>query len=127
MKRLRTGVGVVVLALVLSGCAAVDFTKGLFVAGVSLEAVGNQFVSVSTQVTAGCAAKAIREDSCEKYRVFGEHFKKAYPVAVELWKSAKAAGDKAAVAKAEEVIIQLSEDLSRLMIEILQTFAPEGK
>lgn len=112
----------IAVAIVLGGCGAWTWTKSLFVAGVSVEVVGNQFVSVSKQVTAGCVAGAIPAMTCEKYRVFGEHFKKVYPITVGLWRSAKDARDRAAQDKAEEVIIGLSEDLSRLAVEALGAF-----
>lgn len=111
--------------LLLSGCSVMGLAKGLFASGVSLQTVGTQFVAVSEQVTAGCAARAIPAPTCERYRVFGEQFKRTYPVTVGLWNAARTAGDKATQARAEDVAAQLAEDLSKLAVEALRTFTEE--
>ena len=113
------------LVVLLVGCAAPSYIQGLFVSGVSLEVVGNQFAQVSTQITAGCAQKVILPATCEKYRVFGEHFKKTYPIVVGMWRAAREAEDAESKKRAEDVIRLMSEELSKLAIEALGAFAPE--
>lgn len=108
-----------VTALLLVGCA------NLFaVSGKSLQVLGEQFESVSAQVTSGCKAQVIAVDTCTKYREFGERFKQTYPITVGLWDAARKAGDKTSQRKAEEVISELTRDLSRLATEALGAFTP---
>lgn len=121
--RAKTGVLALTLVLALSGCAAVDYTRSLFVAGVSLEVLGDQFVRVTNQVTAGCDVdKSIPANICVKYRAFGLRFKQVYPTLVGLWQAADRAGDRSAKAKAEEVALGLATDLSALAVEALGSF-----
>ena len=128
MRSVKTGLTLLLIAGLIAGCAAVDYTKSLFVAGVSLEAVGRQFAQVSAQVKEGCdVTRVIPQSTCLKYREFGTRFKQVYPVTVGLWKAADSAGDKAAKSKAEDVAISLAADLSALAIEALGTLAPEVK
>lgn len=122
MKHVKVVVLALVLALTASGCAG--FMQNLFATGVSVEAVGDQFVVTSEQVTLGCNSGVIPANTCEKYRVFGTHFKKVYPVTVGLWQAARKAGDKAAQQKAEDVVRSLALDLTRLAAEALQAFIP---
>ena len=111
----------VVAAVVLSGCASI---KPFFVSGVSLEVVGDQFAAVSEQITVGCERRVITPSTCERYRVFGENFKKSYPLAVGVWQAARKANDKGMQGKAEDVVRQLSTDLSKLAAEALSQFVP---
>ena len=118
----RVTAGVLLLALFLSGCSALNYTKSLFVAGVSLDALGDQFVQVSTQVTKGCDVdKSIPDDVCVRYRAFGLRFKQIYPTLVGLWKAAENSGDAAAKRKAEDIALQLAEDLSKLAVEAINS------
>ena len=117
----------IALVLTLTGCAAPAYIKGLFVSGVSLEAVGNQFAQVSIQVTAGCVQKVIPQRTCDRYRDFGEHFKKTYPLVVGMWRAARDAEDAESQKRAEDIVRMMSEDLSKLAIEALGAFAPEVK
>lgn len=125
MTHLKRTTALVALALVLTGCGTLTAAKGLFVSGVSLEALGEQFVAVSRQVSAGCEQRIIPAPTCEKYRTFGEHFKRVYPLTVEMWRAARRAEDAAAQEKAEDVARVLSRDLTKLSIEALGAFAPE--
>lgn len=127
MRGAKTGLLVLVLLVALSGCAAMDFTKSLFVTGVSLEVLGDQFVQTSQQVTVGCASESIPGDLCRKYRVFGENFKRVYPPLVGMWKAAATAGDKATQGKAEDVARSLAVDLATISAEILASFAQGSK
>lgn len=104
----------------LTGCAL----KSLFVSAVSLEAVGVQFAAVSEQVTQGCEKRVITVQTCERYRVFGENFKRAYPLAVGVWKAARTADDTASQEKAEDVVRALARDLAKLTAEALASFLP---
>ena len=120
-------IGIVLISLALTGCAAFDYTKALFVSGVSLEAVGEQFLQVTSQVADGCRQAIIPRDTCISYGVFHEKFRRTYPLAVGMWTAADRAGDAATKRKAEDVIRVLSSDLARLAAEALNAFAPEGR
>lgn len=120
MRSLRVPVVLLLALVMLTGCST--FSKSLVVSGTSLATLGDQFAQVSAQVTAGCDSKVIPQSVCDKYRVFGENFKKTYPITVGLWKAARDAGDKAAQSKAEDVIRQLSVSLSAIAIEALGSF-----
>lgn len=122
MRRNHALILMLVLTLALTGCASM---KGLFTTAVSLEALGDQFVATTEQVTIGCADKSIPADACERYRVFGLNFKKVYPQTVGLWKAARAANDTAAMGAAEDVARQLSRDLTKIASEILKSFLPQ--
>ena len=118
-------VGIVLLSLTLTGCATFDYAKGLFVSGVSLEAVGEQFLQVTAQVADGCKQAIIPLNTCISYGVFHEKFRRTYPLAVGMWTAADRAGDSATKGKAEDVIRSLSTDLARMAAEALKAFAPE--
>lgn len=118
-------VAVLVLAVLLAGCAM--FSQSLEVTGTSILGVGEQFEAVSAQVVKGCANQAIPKTTCDRYRVFGENFKRTYPLTVGLWDSARKAGDAKSQGKAEDVIRSLAVDLSKLAVEALGAFAPEVK
>ena len=121
----RTVVAITLSASLLGGCAAWDFTKSLFITAVSLEAIGVQLAAVSEQVTVGCETRVIPTQPCERYRVFGEHFKRTYPIAVKMWKAADRAGDAATRGKAEDVVRVLAEDMTKLATEALNAFSME--
>ena len=120
-------VGIVLISLTLTGCAAFDYTKALFVSGVSLEAVGEQFLQVTAQVKDGCTQQIIPLKTCLNYSVFHEQFRRSYPLAVGMWTAADRAGDAATKRKAEDVIRSMSADLARLAAEALNAFAPEKR
>lgn len=120
-------IGMILLVLLLTGCSAVQTVKGLFVSGVSLEAVGVQFAEVSEQVTKGCEQKVVPQTTCEKYRAFGLNFKRVYPLAVGMWEAARRANDAATQRKAEDVMRSLSNDLTTLTAEALGSFTPGSK
>lgn len=115
-----------VVIVMLSGCSAFSYTKSLFVSGVSLEVLGTHFVQTTEHVTAGCDAKVIPAVTCDKYRAFGLHFKRVYPLTVGMWRAARNAGDATAKGKAEDVARSLAKDLTTLAVEALGTFAPKG-
>lgn len=127
MRGVKTGAIVALLALTLAGCGAMDYTKSLFISGVSLEVLGTQFTSTTEQVTKGCEAQAIPKDLCARYRAFGLRFKRVYPVTVGLWQAAERAGDTTAKRKAEDVTQALARDLTRLAVEALGSLSPEEK
>lgn len=115
------------LTLTLSGCAAIDYTKSLFITGISIEQVGEQFIQVTNQMVAGCRADVIPDKLCDQYGTFFQNFQKTYPLAVGMWKAADKAGDTATKRKAEDVVRVLATDMTRLVIEALGTFAPVEK
>ena len=125
--RVKTGVLALTLVLALSGCAAKTYVQSLFVSAVSLETVGHQFAAISEQVTQGCESRAIPVSTCDKYRVFGQHFQRSYPLAVGMWRAADHAGDASTKGKAEDIMRVLAEDLTKLAIEALGALSPEVK
>ena len=127
MRKVMQAAALALVITLTTGCGAWTYTRSMFVSGISLEGLGEQFVSVSTQVTEGCKLQVIQLTTCAKYRVFGEHFKKAYPLTVSVWKAARKAGDTAMQDKAEDVIRVLSKDLTKLAVEALGALAPEGR
>ena len=126
-SRVRSLVVLGALLVSLTGCNAMSYTKSLCVTGVSLEVLADQFEQVSIQVTAGCTQQAIPKITCDRYRVFGENFKRTYPLTVGLWQAANKAGDAASQRKAEAVAKSLAVDLSKLAVEALGSLAPEVK
>ena len=113
---------VLVLSLALMGQACGTFGQTLLVTGESLKAVGTEFVQVSAVYTQGCTDKTIPVAQCDKYRAFGTRFKQTYPLAVNLWESARTANDAAAEKMARDVILQLASELSALAVQGLSTF-----
>ena len=129
MKRSKAGtlLFVALVSITLAGCSAWTYTQSLFVAAISLETVGQQFAAISEQVTLGCESKAIPVQTCQRYRVFGDHFKRSYPIAVGMWRAADKAGDTMVKRKAEDVVRSLSEDLGTFTTEALGAFTTETK
>ena len=125
---LRRAAPLVLFVMLLAGCGAYAGFKALFVSGVALDVVGDQFVAVSAQVNVGCTQQVIPAATCAKYRAFQVRFKQSYPLAVGMWQAANKAGDTVSKGKAEDVIRSLARDLSNLASEALQTFMPrEGE
>ena len=127
MAKIVSWSSIILLSITLTGCAAFDYTKSMFVSGVSLEAVGEQFLSVTHQVGAGCQKGEIPRRMCEDYGEFHERFKRTYPLAVGMWMAADRAGDAATKQKAEDVVRSLSRDLAKLAAEALSALVPEMK
>lgn len=126
MRKVQQAVMLVMVLALLVSCSS-SGQKALVVSGTSIQSVGEQFVVVTEQVTAGCKAQTIPQDTCTRYAAFGVQFKKTYPLAVGLWKAARASGDVAAQKKAEDVIVQLAGDLTKLATEALVSFGVGGK
>ena len=113
------------LTLALTGCATMDYAKSLFVTGVSLEALGEQFLQITDQVRSGCQSLVIPAPTCDRYKVFHDNFQKTYPLTVGMWQAADKAGDAATKGKAEDVARALGKSLAQLATEALSSFAPE--
>ena len=123
----RTLIAVVLSASLLTGCAAFDYTKSLFVSGVSLETVGEQFLQITDQVREGCLNGVIPVKTCVRYGNFHDNFVRAFPLAVGIWNAADKAGDAATKQKAEDVVRVLAKDMGKLAAEALGAFIPEDK
>lgn len=109
--------------LLLAGCAGMTAQKGLIVTGESLKAVGNQFVDVAATFKEGCdVTKTIGQPDCQRFAIFGAKFKSAYPVAVQLWERARAAGDAATQDESEKLVRQLARELSSFAVFLIQSF-----
>ncbi len=103
--------------ILLVGCASIG--QSLVVSGESLKAVGNEFIAVADVYVRGCAAQTISLSQCVAFRDFGEKFKVAYPMAIQLWGVARNANDVATAKKAEDVIKSLMTDLSVFASQVL--------
>lgn len=126
MNRRRSVAFALMLVVTLTaGCSAWTYTKSLFVTGISIETVGEQFANTSEIITNGCIAQVITKETCAAWRTFSAHFKKTYPLAAEAWKSGRRVGDAALQGAAEDAVRKLAAELSRLGVEALSTFAPE--
>lgn len=126
-RGMRKFLALVAIITLLTGCSVYTSTKSLFVSGVSLQALGEQFVAVSEQVAEGCDGGVIPVHTCDKYKAFFDNFVKVYPLTVKTWEAAKNAGDVATQGKAEDVARSLAKDLTELAIEALGSLAPEVK
>ena len=107
----------------LTGCAG--FSRNLEVTGETLDATAAQFVAVSEQVTPACNDRTLPAKLCNDFRQFSGEFKKHFPHVVALWKAARAAEDKAMIAAADEVVVALATDLSKLAVDIVRSFMPK--
>lgn len=125
MSHFRRYLPLILLSILLTGCGAYTSFKSLFVAGVALDVVGEQFIQVSAQIHAGCTNLVIPGATCVKYRAFQVRFKQTYPLAVGMWEAANKAQDTASRDKAEAVIRGLAADLSSLAVEALSTFTSQ--
>ena len=118
-----------ILALALSlsmGCAS--FPQLLVGSGEGLKAVGNEFVAVAQVYKHGCdVSKIIPQSQCQKFREFGEKFKQVYPLAVQLWETARDANDKATQHRADAMIQSLAVGLSNLALDALKIYHIEEK
>lgn len=117
--RVQGRIVALLLVVAIVGLSCGSAARSLQATGVSLKVVGEQFVAISEQVTTGCQAKAIPAPLCERYRHFGEHFKRAFPLAVGMWEIARKVDDAKTQQRAEEVIALLSKDLERFISDVL--------
>lgn len=117
----RSTVIALVLGIVLFGCGTTAY-KTFTVSGESLKGVGVQFESVARIYKQGCDAKTFKATDCETFRQFGLEFKKQYPVAVDLWNSSRQAGDGKLEGMTREMIVRLSEELTRLAVIAYTTY-----
>jgi len=106
---------VLVLAV---GCASTH--QGLMGSGTALKAVGQQWLTVNEGFVKGCAPSAptVPKAQCDAARDFGVKFKKAYPLAVQLFDTAVNANDAAMAADAKSVIRGLSVDLVKFGLQV---------
>jgi hypothetical protein len=114
------------LCLVLtSACAMVDTRdKQLLLSGTALQAGADQAVAVGNMYNAAYTNKQITADQYRPWSVFANHFKAAYPLAVDSWKAVNASGDVAAQSKLEVVIRDMLTGLSKFSVWIIPFFAP---
>ncbi len=109
---------VFILFLVTAGCASTH--QGLMGSGTALKAVGQQWLAVNDGFVKGCAPAApkLSKAQCDAARSFGEKFKKAYPLAIQLFETAVSANDTAMAADAKSVIRGLSADLVKFGLQV---------
>ena len=110
---------VLTVALVLSlGCASTH--QGLMGSGTALKAVGQQWLTVNEGFVKGCvpSAPTLPKAQCDAARSFGEKFKKAYPLAIQLFETAVSANDTAMASDAKSVIRGLSADLVKFGLQV---------
>jgi hypothetical protein len=78
--------------ILLIGCAS---TKPFVVSGTALDAVGKTFVQTAGVYEHLLDGQLITVDQYRKWVSFGKKFQATYPSAVEAWKAARVANDKA--------------------------------
>lgn len=112
-----------IAVLLLAGCGATNLYKGLLVSGDSVKGVGEQFEATAKVYKNGCEVTiTISKADCEKFRIFGENFKKIYPTTADLWDTARRAGDAAVEKKTRDVIAQLASELTALGLQAYGAF-----
>ena len=128
MKRVRVMQAALSLALIalvaslLSGCASWR-APTLEATGITVEALGEQFVKVAAVFEKGCIEpRSISMQACAEFRDFGIQFKQAYPLLVGLWKAARDADDPQMQRSVTEVIAHLATSLSKLAAEGLDAY-----
>ena len=104
------------LALALAGCGTGSVFRGLAVSGEAIRGTGAHFESVAKVYKQGCDDQRLSQKDCTAFRVFGETFKKVYPVTADLWDTARRAQDTAVERRTRDVITQLAEELTRLAL-----------
>lgn len=106
--------------LTLSACGSIG--KTLVVSGESLKGIGAEFIQVAAIYKEGCdVTKVIPAAQCAKFRAFGLHFQKSYPLVVQLWEVARSAQDVAAQDRIILVVLDLAKNLSSFAVSAVAT------
>lgn len=114
------------ICLLLSACSSAS--QSLVITGETLKGLGNEFVQVATIYKQGCdESKTIKPEDCQRFRSFGQQFQKSYPLAVQLWEAARSASDLNTQKKVNELITQLTADLSAFAVSVISTHSAGGK
>ena len=123
MKRL---VDYSLILVLVAGCATFNFGRTLAITGESLDGTGKLFVKVAAGYKQGCDVaqpRTIEQPQCAKFRTFGQHFQKSFPLAVQLWEQARVAKDEDMQDDVEDVIV----DLTSTLTEFAAQMAPARK
>mgnify|MGYP001588598395 CR=1 FL=1 len=118
-RRRWRSIGLIVVILG-AGCAPA-FLKS----GETLDTLGKQFVAVGQHYNALYESKKITAVQYAEWSGFAKRFQRAYPIAVDAWKIARASGDQAAEKKMEEALITLAAGLTPLAIKAYEYAAKE--
>ena len=115
MKNYRKSVAIIALALMvaLTGCAS--YLENVAKAGDALAVAGDLFVATGNLYDGLYKEGKITEAEYAPWREFAGYFQKAFPAAVEAWKTLKAHPDVDS-GKADE-ILDLITDLSTRLFE----------
>ncbi len=98
-----------VAMLALAGCA---HQQSLIVSGETLAQVGNTFSATVYAMEQAHIKKVVTDDQYKKWMTFGSKFVQSYPSAVQLWRVAKASGDKTLEQQIMAIVSQMLLDLS---------------
>ena len=125
MRRLQHSLALVLIVFALmGGCVfgKAGSDKALLISGESIYGLRTQFIAVGGIYKQGCDVQKpqpISDAQCEKFRVFGEGFKKSYGPAVEAWDLAYRTNDSARRQSAATTVITLSVELAQLAAEVI--------
>mgnify|MGYP001603861214 CR=1 FL=1 len=108
---MRAAVTMIVMALLLAGCAGQG--KAVILTGEGLDALGKQFVSTAHTYNLLLAANKITPEEYRAWAVFAQHFKLTYPAVVESWKKAS---DAKSAQEAADALLTLKSGLVAYVI-----------
>lgn len=81
--------------------------------GETTRVLGEQFLATARLMDSGLRSGVVTHEQYRQWRDFGMKFQASFPLAVDLWKAARAANDKAIEAHAAEILSGLAMDLAR--------------
>lgn len=100
-----------ILMILMSACQT---AKPFVVSGESLDTLGKEFVSTARIYNRLFDERIVTSDQYRKWADFAVKFQKVYPIAVNSWKSARLANDKAAEQKVNESMVIVAKELASL-------------
>lgn len=113
---------VLILAVVLTGCASIPNTLGT--TGATLERVGTDWLAVNAALVEACRPSAPKLDqpTCLKARDLAIKMKTAYPLAMSLYEAGVNANDAQVAGGAKAIIRSLAVEGSALAIKVGMQF-----
>jgi hypothetical protein len=114
MKRIRATAVLMLVVVLIAGCAAQTATRTLLTSSASITAMANQFSEVSVTYTDGCNAGIIERPYCDKFKAFSPKFKAALKELSDDWTAARRLNDVSRTASVEDKIVQWATELTSL-------------
>jgi hypothetical protein len=105
--RYRSTIYLIAVVWVLTACSA----GNLLTTGQSIDALGQQFLTVGNQIRAAKAAGSISDADYAKWTGFVAQFKVGFPQAETAWQTAYKAGDLNAPGATVDLVITLKNQL----------------